>query len=136
MATKLGQVVIYHEMLHLIKLLDPLVTYLCEATWHISTYTRAMTTNMARAWFTVRSFYPKIYITHLTNWKYYISTITMLMIARLIRNVTYSKGLRFHKFSWPLNELVMWGHFTVWIDYISTGRRLINTKLTEEGYHH
>ena len=34
MVTKLGRVVIYHEELPLIKLLDPSITWFCKVTGH------------------------------------------------------------------------------------------------------
>ena len=35
MATKLGKVVICHEELPLIKLLDPSIMWFCKVTWHV-----------------------------------------------------------------------------------------------------
>ena len=40
-----------------------------------------------------------------------------------------TQGVPTHKFTYPLNEVVMWGHETNWICYISTCRRPLNTKL-------
>ena len=55
-----------------------------------------------------------------------ISIITLLMRYQQIH---ITQGILTHKVTWSLNKVVMWGHVTNYIHYISTCRRPINTKL-------
>ena len=47
----------------------------------------------------------------------------------LPQGLTYHKEQSTHKFVWPLNEVIVLGHVINWIQYISTCRRPMDTKL-------
>ena len=40
-----------------------------------------------------------------------------------------TQGTPTHTFICPFNEVIMWGHMTNWVHYISTSRGTMNTKL-------
>lgn len=91
MATKLDEEVTYPEELPLTKIYDPSVTWSCEITWHIKYFLSPLALKAAKLKATQcgasthKFIQPFNYVFtwgHVTNQKYYVSTMTMLMVTR------------------------------------------------------
>ena len=137
MSTKRGKMVTYNEELLLIKLFNSTITWFCEVMWQISAlyfylletngYQTCKVSNRREGLPHINSYDSLSMCSWGATWQIKnISTITMLMVTRLIRVVTYHKE---RSFVWPLIEGIKWGHLTNQIHYISTCRRSIDINL-------
>ena len=130
MASKLAKVVIYHEELPLIKLLDPSITWFCKVTWHvkyfstctqlalstcnISTCTRPMAIKHGKM-MTHTDELPPIHSHNPLNMCSRgprVKLKTYLHHYNAYDHKTYrcsgiTQGVPTHKFGYPLNEVVM-----------------------------
>ena len=118
MAIKLGKVVVYHEELPLINLLDPSKTWFCKVTWHVKYFISPLAleqwlSDMARWWITMTGFHPSYLHLQKTN-------------EHQTRQDT--ERLPFLKSHDPLIKWQTWGHVKISKIYIFTILRVMVSK--------